>query len=172
MKIRELFSKKNMLPITVALIAIGLLIILYNGNPKEIYYQNPDDGVTLRIDDNAVPLADGSADGQTPGTRIPAFAQIILPADRTKVGIVLENPKDNTCNFVYELLLTDTGEVLYKSDMIVPGAKIDTVDLKRALTAGEYRAYMPVHTYERDSLKERNGAAIKTTLLVKDENEI
>ena len=77
-----------------------------------------------------------------------------LKAGEIKQNFIFSNPEGNPCYFVIEIELTDTGEILYTSDLLPPGYSISAFNLKRALEAGEYNAIVHYKTYSFD--KEQN----------------
>ena len=156
----------------IFVLVIIVLILKQSGLFVEKIYQSSGDGVEVKIDDNAVLVEACEGNNSAPSIKIPGFSTIIIPAETTNVRILLKNPTENTCNFVYELFLADTGEVLYKSNMILPGTQIEAVTLSRALSVGEYNALLKVSTYSGDSLKQMNGATTKITISAKAKTDI
>lgn len=55
------------------------------------------------------------------GIKIPGYPSISLPADKQDAEVALLNPEGNPCYFTFELVLTDTDEVLYTSKQVEPG---------------------------------------------------
>ena len=78
--------------------------------------------------------------GEAVGIKIPGYPSISLPADQQDVEVALLNPEGNPCYFTFELVLTDTDEVLYTSKQVEPGQMITNITLNRALPAGQYNA--------------------------------
>ena len=107
-----------------------------------------------------------SANGEEQGIKIPCYASIALPAGEKDVKILLLNPEENPCYFIFELVLDETGETLYTSKMVAPGKAIQEETLSRALDAGEYEATIKISTYSLDTNTQMNGANVKTKLLV------
>jgi len=65
---------------------------------------------------------------------------------RSGRGAALLNPEGNPCYFTFELVLTDTDEVLYISMQVEPGQMITNITLNRALPAGRYNAELRITT--------------------------
>ena len=168
-------SNKKMLVIVLSAIFVAAIVILVLKQSElfvEEIYQSNGDGVEVRIDDNAVLVEAREGYDSVANIKIPGFSTIIIPAETTNVRILLKNPTENTCNFIYELSLADTGEVLYKSNMILPGTQIEAVALSRALPVGEYDALLKVSTYNGDTLKQMNGVTTKITISAKAKTDI
>ncbi|MGN1250861.1 MAG: hypothetical protein ACI4XW_12375 [Candidatus Spyradocola sp.] len=101
------------------------------------------------------------------GIKIPGYPYITLPADQQTVRLTLLNPEDNPCYFTFNLVLRDTGEVLYTSKMVPPGQSINEVELAHALPAGEYNATIQISTTSLEDGSAMNGANVETVLIVK-----
>lgn len=66
-------------------------------------------------------LPDKYADsGEAVGIKIPGYPSISLPANQQTVQVALLNPEGNPCYFTFELVLSDTDEVLYTSKQVPP----------------------------------------------------
>ena len=112
-------------------------------------------GEYLYIFDVPVPLA--AAQDLENNIVFPSAGGITLYINSYDAAIELYNPESNAYLFIFELVLTDTGEVLYKSELSPPGTFIDTVVLARALEEGIHRAALNIRAYDPESL-----AAIET----------
>ena len=98
------------------------------------------------------------------GIRIPGYPTITIKAETTDVEMNLMNPEGNPCSFVYEIVLSDTEEVLYTSEAIAPGETITNVTLSRALPAGEYDAVVRISTMSLEDGSSMNGANVNTVI--------
>ena len=78
--------------------------------------------------------------------------------------IALLNPEGNPCYFTFELVLTDTDEVLYTSKQVEPGQMIANITLNRALPAGQYNAELRITTASLQDGNAMNGANVVTVL--------
>ena len=104
--------------------------------------------------------------GEAVGIKIPGYPSITLPADTENVTVALLNPEGNPCYFTFELVLTDTGEVLYTSGMVAPGKVLTDITLSRPLAAGEYNATIRISTASLEDGSAMNGANVETLLIV------
>lgn len=104
--------------------------------------------------------------GESVGIKIPGYPSITLPADTENVTAALLNPEGNPCYFTFELVLTETGEVLYTSGMVAPGKVLTDITLSRALPAGEYNATIKISTASLEDGSAMNGANVETVLIV------
>ena len=119
------------------------------------------------IDSNISNIEDKQIENQSASIRIPGYSSISIPKDKEDVQIALINPSGNPCYFVYELVLMDNEESLYKSKHIPPGKMIKDVRLNRALKEGEYRASVRITTTSLSDNSPMNGANVETLLIVK-----
>lgn len=106
----------------------------------------------IEFEDEQVPLAAPDF-----GNEIvyPVIEMVTIPADTAEVAIPLHNRSGNFCNMVFEIALSDTGEILFISEQIAPGTGADTVRLNRPLEAGEYKATLIVRAYDVDGFEEK-----------------
>ena len=111
-------------------------------------------------------LPDKTEDKPAVGIKIPGYPSITLPADQQEVTVALLNPEGNPCYFTFELVLKDTGEVLYTSKLVPPGQVISSITLSRALSAGEYNAVIRISTTSLVDGSAMNGANVETVLVV------
>lgn len=157
--------KEVLIAVILLLVASAVIIITYNYNSGD---SNPTSGMRLELDEDAeeytksLPESDISA----AGIQIPGYASITIPAETTQVEMALLNPERNPCYFTFEIVLDDTGETIYTSNMVEPSKYIKHVTLAEALQAGEYGATIKIRTYSLDDLTELNGANVQTVLVV------
>lgn len=105
-------------------------------------------------------------DGASEGIQIPGYPSITIQADTTDVTMALLNPEGNPCYFTFELVLSDTDEVLYTSKMVPPGQMVSDITLSRALSPGEYNATIRITTASLEDGSAMNGANVETLLIV------
>ena len=96
--------------------------------------------------------------GEAVGIKIPG------PANKQDAEVALLNPEGNPCYFTFELVLTDTDEVLYTSKQVEPGQMIANITLNRALPAGQYNAELRITTASLQDGNAMNGANVVTVL--------
>lgn len=127
-----------------------------NGSPDSVFVPDLDPNATTPPDE---------ADAEKPtGIRIPGYPFITIPADTTEVTMNLMNPEGNPCYFTFEIVLSDTDEVLYTSKMVEPGKAIMDVTLSRGLSSGEYPAVIHITTASLEDGSPMNGANVETVL--------
>lgn len=102
--------------------------------------------------------------GEAVGIKIPGYPSISLPANKQDAEVALLNPEGNPCYFTFELVLTDTDEVLYTSKQVEPGQMIANIMLNRALPAGQYNAELRITTASLQDGNAMNGANVVTVL--------
>ena len=76
--------------------------------------------------------------------------------------VVLLNPEGSPCYFTFELVLTDTDEVLYISMQVELGQMITNITRNRALPAGQYNAELRITTASLQDGSAMNGANVVT----------
>lgn len=97
---------------------------------------------------------------------IPGYDTVPLKEGSDTSKIELVNPETNDCLFQYELILKDSDEVLYTSDMLEPGKAIMSQKLNQTLTEGDYPLIIRINTFSLDGKDSYNGSDIETTLHV------
>lgn len=102
--------------------------------------------------------------GEAVGIKIPGYPSISLPANKQDAEVALLNPEGNPCYFTFELVLTDTDEVLYTSKQVEPGQMIANITLNRALPAGQYNAELRITTASLQDGSAMNRANVVTVL--------
>ena len=75
---------------------------------------------------------------------------------------MLLNPEGSPCYFTFELVLTDTDEVLYTSMQVELGQMITNITRNRALPAGQYNAELRITTASLQDGSAMNGANVVT----------
>ena len=105
--------------------------------------------------------------GAPGGIQIPGFEEMILKAGQQAQSVILQNPEANSCYMVFTILLPD-GKQIYKSGMLGPGSKVDTIYLDVIPDPGVYEsAVLRYDCYTLEDCKPMNGAEIKFRLEVK-----
>ena len=155
----------------IAALIIGLIFLL-----KAVIPTGGDGGTTTPpagvIDQNAV-LGEGEISipdkTKTRGRQIKVYGipELPLAANTKEQSFVFSNPEENPCFFVIEIELSDTGEVIYTSNLLPPGYSISKFTLNRELAAGTYPATIHVKTYSFDIVQRKlNNMDLKTTIVV------
>ncbi len=97
--------------------------------------------------------------------KVNGIAEMNLVAGQREQNFVFSNPEENPCYFEIEIVLRDTGEVLYTSKLLPPGYSISKFTLNRALDAGEYNVIVHFKTYSFDKeQRPLNNMDIKTII--------
>lgn len=98
---------------------------------------------------------------------IPGYEILELKADQTQQSLSLPNPPQNVCYFQSSLYLED-GTLLWKSELVEPGAVSQPILLQHVLTKGTYtNAVLKYDCFKMDGKTPLNGAETKLTLWVK-----
>ena len=109
---------------------------------------------------------DMDADAEEGYITMPGYDTVSMKAGNDTANIVLTNPESNQCLFQFQLVLKDTDEVLYTSDMVKPGKAILSQKLSRVLDEGDYNFIIRINTFSPDGKTSYNGSDIETTLHV------
>jgi len=148
--------------------AAALFIILSNLAPFS--------GSPFLINDPPMPLAplptdsdeeysSGSEAGDYQVFLALGIESVTVAAGTTMAEIQFRNPESNHCWLGFEIILKDTGEMLYKSGMVAPEENVETISLLRPLDTGEYEAYLIISAYEPHSLTLTGSAKLTISLI-------
>ena len=107
-----------------------------------------------------------AAPGSGVSIAIPGYEKLTFAAGQTEQAVNLINPPQNACAFVLTLTLDGDGdgEALWTGVPLFPGEAFTTVNLVRALDAGEYPATLRYDCYSITDASPLNGAEIKLTI--------
>ena len=111
---------------------------------------------------------DGSfkTEGKEGYITMPGYDTVPLQEGKDTSKIVLANPDTNQCLFQFQLIRSDTGDVLYTSDMVKPGKAILSQKLSQSFTEGDYPLTIRINTFSEDGKTPYNGSDVETTLHV------
>lgn len=147
----------------VAVAVLAAVLVIRKDKNKD-----NDDKFTPTIDSDSGEIGTGSNySGGQQGIRIPGYPSITVDAGKDNVTMNLFNPEGNPCYFTFEIVLSDTGETIYKSDMVEPGKAITNVKLQHPLATGEHNAIIKISTASLTDGKTMNGANVETVLVAK-----
>ena len=86
-----------------------------------------------------------------------------------KGRIAIENIAANRYSFQVDVILDDTGEVIYQSGVVDPGYYIEYIKLNKTLQAGDYQATAHFTTYSLDETEDKiSEISVKIVLHVMD----
>ena len=99
---------------------------------------------------------------------LPGYADLLFPADKKQIEMVLPNHKSNPCYLRYTLMLEETGEILYQSPLIAPGKAVLEIELSRILPIGDYHLIIAIDSVSlADGRTPMNGAEHRVLLQVR-----
>ena len=110
------------------------------------------------IDEGTVPLAQIPVQTGV-HVQFPEIADITLQSDGSAAEVNLINPAENNCRLVFRIILLQTGELLYRSQMVDPGEEIESIALNQPLQPGTYEAVMCIMAYLPESASEIDATA-------------
>lgn len=164
----KLSKNKVMTGVIIVLCVIIAGLVVYMTIGRRDKEKGTDNTFSPVLDSNAGQA--GSSDNPAASAqsiRIPGYPSITISADKEEVTMNLMNPDGNPCYFSFEIVLSDTGESIYRSDMVEPGKVISSVKLKHGLAPGEYKAVIKISTASLTDGSAMNGANVETTLVAK-----
>jgi len=128
--------------------------------------KTPMGAMSFTLDENATQYEGRNPEdrGGTPGIKIPGYGTVTISSNSTSIGMILLNPEENPCYFIFELVVD--GESLYQSGMVAPSLCIEGFEISKALKKGEYSAKLQISTYALDTYATMNGAHVDFKLVV------
>lgn len=152
-------------PFKAILLPLLILIFLAGIVLGTMWYLNREPGPNL--DDTAVAYKfEGLVNTDPTSTMIPMIDNIEVYGG-PHVEQALINPEGNTCYFIYSITLDDTGEEIYRSDLIEPGKAIVGFDLTDTPAAGSYNVTINVEARDIDDYEQEvNGGQIQAVMTI------
>ena len=83
---------------------------------------------------------------------IPGIDCISIPVGAMDAQVTLFNPGSNVCSFLFEIILEETGESLYRSGLVPPSMCVEDVTFSRALVEGRHKAVLIIHAYDANNV--------------------
>ena len=149
------------LVVVAAMVVGGVLLGVFLGNRKD------DDGFNGSPVDYDWELQHGAATNPNQIT-LPGYADLLFPADKKQIDMILPNHKSNPCYLRYTLVLEETGEILYQSPLIAPGKAVLEIELSRILPIGDYHLVIAIDSVSlADGRTPMNGAEHRVLLQVR-----
>lgn len=103
--------------------------------------------------------------------RVPGFGRMDFVADRKEQSTKLHNPRKNNCYFRISIILDD-GTIIWTSDLIAPGEKVEDITLSQTLSEGTYdNVTIKYDCFAMNKKVAFNNAKIKIKLVVKKEEK-
>lgn len=123
--------------------------------------------------DTPVKIKAGSMTNPNPeNIRLPGIEKVYANAGKTRVNQPLLNVEGNAVKLTYSIILTETGEEIYKSPAIEPGYGVKQFDMNRTFKKGSYPISILVKASKlkdnkKDSKVAYNAGQLNATLVVK-----
>ena len=152
-------------PVHLIIAAVCALAIVAGGVLLGIQIHNwtVDPDIDRDAEKYPYPVVTDTAEDQI---AVPGYSTVQFPANTRRASIVLPNPENNPCYFVFSIILTDSGETVYRSGMIPPGMAVTEITLQRPLESGTYPIEIRIETFSLTDKSPMNGANVKATLVV------
>lgn len=156
-----LTGSRKMRNLLISLISILMIASLTLG----IWKLMKDDGIDSMAKDYTPP-ENMKVDTDPNHISIPGYKQIKMHADSDTAFMALWNPSGNPCYFKFTILIRDTKEKLYESDLIPPGKAITEILFNRKIKEGSYDIDVKIDTYQlKDKDKPMNGGVSRGQLV-------
>ena len=124
---------------------------LYNGASGLLQIADEQTPLTqypfIAIEENALPYA-GTGDS----VLIPTPENVTVAAGKQQVKILLYNPEGNNCYLSFEIVLSDSAETVYTSNLLKPGSCFEEILLSRGLEPGEYNAVLKTRAWRLEDI--------------------
>ena len=91
---------------------------------------------------------------------------LTVQADDGKQYTLTLTGKEECYYMTFGLYLEDGDELLFQSGLVAPGLYVQKMEMTRALTPGEYPAYVVCQPYLSDRTTKTNSGIVKLTLTV------
>ena len=142
----------------VAAIGVGLYFFL---KPDD----EPEDGMDYESD---IILGDEEPLTLTSPKNISLqYKNVGTSADGKTVSCYIGNAAGNQFDLWLELTDDETGDVVYKSDLIPPGGRIETLELSETLEPGDHTLTLTQHQMEDDHATEHAHVNVSYTIQVR-----
>lgn len=155
---------------------IGALVLLLGGggvgvalmttdSSVEVYTSAPATGEQFSIE--GTQNRETANAGVVIGIQLPGYEKITLKSGTLTQDVNFPNAESNSVYFRLSLILTDSGEMIYQSNLVEPGNTLYQIDLERTLNRGEYPCTISYETFTMDgNFTPQNGAVMDTVLVV------
>ena len=89
--------------------------------------------------------------------------EIYMENSKSKANLLIQNAKSNEKSVIVELYLQDGGDMIYRSDLIPAGSKIESAQLDKELSKGVYPcvAYFNILDPDTEELINRVGVNVQ-----------
>lgn len=105
--------------------------------------------------------------GASEGIKVPGYSAIYVPYGVKDVEVNFYNPEENDVYFEIALIITESGQEIYKSKLLSPGQHLYNITLIDTLDRGTYDMDIVYNTYSMDeSYTPKNGATVACELVV------
>lgn len=119
------------------------------------------------VDTSAEKLVKKATTSTHPESIIIPGTPVINVSTKTNMAQVgWENPVKNPCYFKYKLILAESGETLFQSQLIKPGLGFNEIHLSKSLPKGNHQAILVIETTSLTTGKPLNGAKLNSVLNV------
>ena len=154
---------KMLIPILVALfILTGVMVA--------VWYFTRESGPPLDKSAIAYQMPNGLKNEDPSRIMLPGFSTLTMDAQTGEVQAALVNPEGNPCYFKYIIVLEDTGEELYRTDLLEPGTAVMEFTIDKDLEPGAYDIEIQIETGQlSDYTQEMNSGVVAAVLEVVEE---
>lgn len=114
----------------------------------------------------AKPYTESENGAKSPEYLIPHYERVKIFAETGEADMTLLNPEGNFCDFVFEIVLEDSGEGLYKSGLVGPGMCLEGFMLGHTPPKGEYIAVLKIDAYKAGMRVGSAGGSVRFVMIV------
>jgi len=146
----SIISKEKVFIILLLIILLLLIGLVFGTKLIEYLNRRKTGGVTINqagyFVEKAAELISGEKVDAGNNFTIAGYGKITMNEGELTAKVKLRNPEENTDLFYlrFEIVLKDSGELLYKSDLLEPGMEIKEANLTRTFEKGDYEAMVKV----------------------------
>lgn len=150
----------------IIFISVVLLLLILAGNVICRHYFLKKEGAPAYSSEAVAWNGAFMTDAEPGYMTVPGYGRIPLRSGCDTTQIALANPDTNECNFQFQLILKDTEEILYTSDLVAPGKAILEQKLNQAFEEGDYNLIIRINTFSDDGETTYTGTDVETVLHV------
>ncbi|NLK23058.1 MAG: hypothetical protein GX309_03495 [Clostridiales bacterium] len=161
-------TKKTIIISIITLIAIialaicGTVFFLKNSNSNKIKKESN----VVTNEKTSTSFSDMQAKTNASKIGVKINKNIVFNSGNSTGNILLENTSSNKNSFIIRLCVEETGEEIYKSELIEYGTRIDEINLDKPLEKGKYNvvAYLTAYDSAGD-IKGTSGLNVTVNIL-------
>lgn len=167
-KSKNKISNSIIIILLISILAIVTAGILIGTNCVKTNTINDNFEQGIVFDNNAVTYNEkiNNKSNSNTGIKVPGYPDMTISSESKDFPITLLNPKGNSCNFKFSLIIKETNEKIYSSGYVKPGDAINGITLNKSIPKGNYTLIINIATRSVSTNAEMNGAQVNSKLTV------